>query len=184
MAGEREDRISQRARGGRDVNAAGRDQTVITGGDHMVVNIGAAGTGNAGVPGLLPRDVPGFTGREQELARLAGLAGGGRVVVVTAIGGTAGVGKTALAVHAAYRLLAEFPDGHLYADLRGYTAGQDPAEPGEVLAVFLRSLGMPAEEVPAGAEEQSGLLRQLLASRRVLMVLDNVRTLLAYSVRR
>ena len=127
------------------------------------------------MPGLLPRDVPGFTGREEELARLAGLAGGGRVVV-TAIGGTAGVGKTALAVHAAHRLLAQFPDGHLYADLRGYTEGQDPAEPGEVLEVFLRRLGVPAEEVPVTVEERSGLLRQLLASRRVLMVLDNART--------
>ena len=81
------------------------------------------------MPGLLPRDVPGFTGRESELARLTGLAGGGRVVV-SAIGGTAGVGKTALAVHAAHRLLPEFPDGHLYADLRGYTEGQDSGRAG------------------------------------------------------
>ena len=94
-------------------------------------------------------------------------------MVVTAIGGTAGVGKTALAVHAAHRLLPQFPDGHLYADLRGYTAGQSPAEPGEVLAVFLRRLGVPGEEMPDAVEERSGLLRQLLASRRVLMVLDN-----------
>ncbi len=126
------------------------------------------------MPGLLPRDVPAFTGRADELARLAGLAGGGRVVV-SAIGGTAGVGKTALAVHAAHRLLDRFPDGHLYADLRGYTAGQDPVEPGEVLEVFLRRLGVSAEDVPAGVEERSGLLRQVLASRQVLMVLDNVR---------
>jgi tetratricopeptide (TPR) repeat protein len=125
--------------------------------------------------GLLPRDVPGFTGRGDELARLVGLAGGGRAVV-TAIGGTAGVGKTALAVHAAHQLLGEFPDGHLYADLHGYTEGQDPTEPREVLALFLRSLGVPAEAIPAAAEERSGLLRQVLASRRVLMVLDNART--------
>jgi len=96
--------------------------------------------------------------------------------VVTAIGGTAGVGKTTLAVHAAYQLLDEFPDGHLYADLRGYTAGQDPAEPGEVLQVFLRRLGVSAEDVPAELEERSGLLRQVLADRRVLMILDNART--------
>ena len=118
----------------RDAYTAGRDQ--------VIVNVGAAGAGEPAVPGLLPRDVPGFTGREEELARLAGLAEGGSVVV-TAIGGTAGVGKTALAVHAAHRLLPEFPDGHLYADLRGYTEGQDPAEPGEVLEVFLRRLGVP-----------------------------------------
>ena len=64
----------------------------------------------------------------------------------------------------------------MYADLHGYTEGQDPAQPGEVLEMFLRSLGVPAEEVPAKVEERSGLLRQVLASRRVLMVLDNART--------
>jgi tetratricopeptide (TPR) repeat protein len=145
----------------------------VAGGD-LIINDAGASAVELGVPGLLPRDVPGFTGRDDELARLAALAGGGRVVV-SAIGGTAGVGKTALAVHAAYRLLDEFPDGHLYADLRGYTDGQDPAEVGEVLEVFLRCLGVPAEEVPAGVEERSGLLRQILAARRVLMVLDNAR---------
>jgi tetratricopeptide (TPR) repeat protein len=174
MPGGQEDRVSQRARGGRDVNAAGRDQTVVTAGDQAVINVGSAVAAGLGVPGLLPRDVGGFTGREDELERLAALAAGGRVVV-SAIGGTAGVGKTALAVHAAHRLLERFPDGHLYADLRGYTEGQDPAEPGEVLQVFLRSLGVEAEEVPAGVEERSGLLRQLLASRRMLIVLDNAR---------
>jgi tetratricopeptide (TPR) repeat protein len=86
------------------------------------------------------------------------------------------VGKTALAVHAAHQLLEQFPGGHLYADLRGYTEGQDPAGPGEVLQVFLRRLGVPAEEVPAEIEERSGLLRQLMADRRVLMVLDNARS--------
>ena len=155
----------QKAAAGRDANIAGRDLTI---------NVTAAGTAEPALPGLLPRDVPAFTGRDDEVARLARLAGGGRVVV-TAIGGTAGVGKTALAVHAAHQLLDQFPDGHLYADLRGYTDGQDPAEPGEVLQVFLRRLGIPAEEVPAEVEERSGLLRQLLAGRRVLMILDNAR---------
>jgi len=148
---------------GRDAYVAGRDINNCYGSAEPVV------------PGLLPRDVPGFTGRDGELARLAALAGGGRVVV-SAIGGTAGVGKTALAVHAAHQLLPEFPDGHLYADLRGYTEGQDPAGPDEVLQVFLRRLGVPAEEIPAELEERSGLLRQLLARRQVLMVLDNART--------
>ncbi len=156
----------QKVTAGRDAFVAGRD---------LIAHIAATGPAEPGVPGLLPRDVPGFTGRNEELARLVGLAGGGRVVVTT-IGGTAGVGKTALAVHAAHQLVGEFPDGHLYADLHGYTEGQDPAEPGEVLALFIRSLGVPAEVIPAGVEERSGLLRQVLASRRVLMVLDNART--------
>ena len=157
-------RAVQKAAARRDANVAGRDQ--------IIVHVGGAGSGEPVVPGLLPRDVPGFTGRAGELDRLCRQAPGGRVVV-TAIGGTAGVGKTALAVHAAHRLLPQFPDGHLYADLRGYTAGQSPAEPVEVLGVFLRRLGAPGEEMPDGVEERSGLLRQLLASRRVLMVLDN-----------
>ena len=127
MSVQPETRQKQKVVSRRDAFVAGRDLTV---------HIAAADPGESVTPGLLPRDVPGFTGRDDELARLAGLAGGGRVVV-TAIGGTAGVGKTALAVHAAHQLLAQFPDGHLYADLRGYTEGQDPAEPGEVLEVFL-----------------------------------------------
>ena len=155
----------QQVTAGNNAYVAGRD---------LVINDGT-GVAELGVPGLLPRDVPAFTGRDAELARLAAQAGGGRVVV-SAIGGTAGVGKTALAVHAAHRLLPLFPDGHLYADLRGYTEGQGPAGPGEVLQVFLRRLGVPAEEIPAELEERSGLLRQVLASRRVLMVVDNART--------
>ena len=160
----------QKTRGGRDANIAGRDQVIA---DQVV--IANAGAAEPVVPGLLPRDVPGFTGREEELGRLAGLAGGGSVVV-TAIGGTAGVGKTALAVRAAHRLVPDFPDGHLYADLRGYTEGQAAAGPGEVLEVFLRHLGVPVEEIPVSVEERSGLLRQLLAPRRVLMLLDNARS--------
>jgi tetratricopeptide (TPR) repeat protein len=156
----------QQVTAGHDAYVAGRDLTV---------NVTTVSKAEPALPGLLPRDVPTFTGRDGELARLVGLAGGGRVVV-SAIGGTAGVGKTALAVHAAHQLLGQSPDGHLYADLRGYTEGQDPAGPGEVLQVFLRRLGVPAEEVPATVEERSGLLRQLLASRRVLMVLDNARS--------
>jgi tetratricopeptide (TPR) repeat protein len=170
MPGQPESGGRQKARAGRDVSVAGRDQIIAD----QVVFAGAASAESV-VPGLLPRDVPGFTGREDELAQLARLARGGRVVV-SAIGGTAGVGKTALAVHAAHQLLGEFADGHLYADLRGYTEGQDPAEPGEVLEVFLRRLGVSAEEVPVTVEERSGLLRQVLASRRVLMVLDNARS--------
>ena len=165
--------LVRRARAARDVNMAGRDQIIA---DRVVIAV--AGAAEPVVPRMLPRDVPAFVGREDELRTLAGLAGpaGGGRVVVSAIGGTAGVGKTALAVHATYRLLPQFPGGHLYADLRGYTEGQDPAEPGEVLEVFLRHLGVAAEEMPVTTEERSGLLRQELASRRVLMVLDNART--------
>jgi tetratricopeptide (TPR) repeat protein len=164
VPGKQAGRVSQQVTAGRDANVAGRDQ--------FIINVTVAGAREPMVPGLLPRDAPDFTGREGELDRLTGLAGGGSVAVAT-IGGTAGVGKTALAVHAAHRLLPHFPDGHLYADLRGFTAGQAAAGPGEVLEVFLRHLGVAGEEMPVTVEERSGMLRQLLAARRVLMVLDN-----------
>lgn len=167
MGSERPGPVRQDTTAGRDAFTAAGNLTVI--------QVGGPDSDGSAAPGLLPRDVPGFTGREDELARLEGLAEGGSIVV-TAIGGTAGVGKTALAVHPARRLLSEFPDGQLYADLRGYTEGQAAAEPGEVLEMFLRHLGVAAEAVPAGVEERSGLLRELLAKRRVLMVLDNAAT--------
>ena len=149
-----------------DAYTAGRDQTII-------MDSGAAEQLVA--PGLLPRDPPGFTGRGNELACLEGLAGGGSVVVA-AIEGTPGVGKTALAIHAAHTLLHAFPDGHLYFDMRGFTEGHDPADPGEVLPVFLRRLGILGDALPADLEQQSGLFRQLLSTRRIQVILDNVAT--------
>lgn len=104
MRGRRAGRVRQKAAAGRDVYTAGRDQ--------FIFDIDAADAREHVVPELLPGDVPVFTGRKAELDRLAGLARGGSVVV-TAIGGIAGVGKTGLAVHAAHRLLPEFPDGQL-----------------------------------------------------------------------
>lgn len=112
MLRKRKGRVRQKA-------AAGGD-TYVAGGDQPIVNVTAADRAEPVVPGLLPRDVPAFTGRESELERLAGLAEG-RSGVVTTIGGTAGVGKTALAVHAVHRLRPNLPDWQLYADLRGYT---------------------------------------------------------------
>src|ERR1022692_1872445 len=164
-------RIRQEADAVRDAYAAARDQTF---------NLGIPSQRAPAVPGLLPRDVPGFTGREPELARITRLAEG-RSVAVAVVDGPAGVGKTTLVVQAAHRLLSArpedeplFPDGHLYADLRGCdTTGQLPAEPTEVLEVFLRRLGVGGEEMPLGAEERSGRLREVLASKRALLVLDN-----------
>jgi tetratricopeptide (TPR) repeat protein len=151
--------------------SAGRDATVV-GGDQLIINIADTKFTPALAPGLLPRDVTGFIGREHEMEQLANLVSGGSVLV-TAIDGIAGVGKTALAVHVAHQLRAQFPDGQLYVDLRGYTSGQPPAEPNEVLEIFLNSLGVPADDIPIGVEARSGMLRGVLASRRVLMLLDN-----------
>jgi tetratricopeptide (TPR) repeat protein len=122
----------------------------------------------------LPPDLAAFTGREAELARLHALLpeGTAGTVVISAIAGTAGVGKTALALHLAHELVPRFPDVQLFVNLHGY----DPLQrlsPGQVLDRFLRALGVAAEALPTDVDEQSALYRSLLSGRRALVVLDN-----------
>ncbi|GAA2805348.1 ATP-binding protein [Crossiella cryophila] len=124
------------------------------------------------VPRQLPLAVPGFTGRAEQLAALDALLAEGGAVVISAVDGTAGVGKTTLAVHWAHRVQQHFPDGTLFVNLRGYGPAT-PANPEEVLAGFLQALGVAAERIPLGVEAQAGLYRSVLAGRRVLIVLDN-----------
>lgn len=113
-------------------------------------------------------------GRQAELVRitdtLVGVAGDRAPVVV--VSGSAGVGKTALAVHAAHRVAEQFVDGQLFADLRGHSAAVPPSV-AEVLGQLLRTLGMPPESVPLRLEDQTLAFRSLLAGRRVLLVLDD-----------
>jgi DNA-binding SARP family transcriptional activator len=123
------------------------------------------------VPAELPADVPGFTGRQRELADLDRLPDPSTVVIAV-VSGTAGVGKTALATRWAHRARHHFPDGQLYVDLRGYDPEQ-PVSPGAALARFLRSLGLPGEQVPADVEERAARYRSLLDGRRMLILLDN-----------
>ncbi|UTP34187.1 ATP-binding protein [Streptomyces rapamycinicus] len=132
------------------------------------------------VPRQLPGDVSGFVGRAAELAQLDELLpedGGGPegVVSVVVIAGTAGVGKTSLAVHLAHRISGRFPHGQLFVNLRGYDTGP-PLAPAAVLERFLRALGVPGPAVPSGLEERAELYRSLLADKRVLVVLDNAAT--------
>ncbi|WP_158647361.1 helix-turn-helix transcriptional regulator [Actinoplanes sp. ATCC 53533] len=121
-------------------------------------------------PRQLPGDVPAFTGRAAALAVLDAQPGRGPAVI-SSVGGAAGMGKTALAVHWAHRAATRFPDGQLYADLRG--SGRRPVPPGEVLRGFLTALGAPASQLSAGLDVQAGLYRSLLAERRVMVLLDD-----------
>ena len=102
----------------------------------------------------------------------AGPAGAGPAATVICVSGTAGVGKTALAVHWARRVRAAFPDGQLYVNLRGYDPGQ-PVPAGDALAGFLRALGVPGQDIPREVDERAAAYRTLLDGRRILVVLDN-----------
>ncbi|MGW6932533.1 BTAD domain-containing putative transcriptional regulator [Lentzea sp. NPDC054927] len=124
-----------------------------------------------GSPMRLPDDISDFTGRDWHVERISGLITGGSVPTVT-LAGPPGVGKTTLAVHVAHLLRDRFPDGQLYVDLRGYALGP-PADGMDVLSRFLRALGVPPDEIPPDADEQSTMLRSLLSGRRMLLVLDN-----------
>jgi DNA-binding SARP family transcriptional activator len=126
------------------------------------------------VPAQLPADIAHFTGRADHVRALTTLAAqAARTVVVTAIGGTAGIGKTALAVHWAHRHAAQFPDGALYVNLRGFDPAGPPLPATTALRGFLDVLAVPSARIPAGLEAQAGLYRSTLSGKRVLIVLDN-----------
>ncbi|GAA0743716.1 tetratricopeptide repeat protein [Dactylosporangium roseum] len=129
------------------------------------------------VPAQLPPAVNGFVGRAAELMLLDDvLAGGpGPAVPIAVLSGTAGVGKTALAVHWAHRVRRSFPDGQLFADLRGFDWAEPATGADEVLRAFLDALGVPPDRMPAGREASVALYRSLVADRRLLIVLDNAR---------
>lgn len=129
------------------------------------------------MPAHLPMDTPVFAGRTGELAQLDALldrADHGPAVVVAAVWGGPGVGKTTLAVHWAHRVGNHFPDGQLYVDLRGFDQ-QGPLSPSQAICSVLGVLGVPSEQFPADLHAQACLYRSLLHRRRVLILLDNAR---------
>lgn len=127
-------------------------------------------------PALLPPDIRAFTGRADQLASLDAFLAEGHAgpVVISAIEGMAGVGKTALAVHWAHRARGHFPDGQLYLNLRGY-APTKPLDPIDALRRLLFALGVSPGEMPSDIDDAAGLYRSLLADKRAFVLLDNAR---------
>jgi DNA-binding SARP family transcriptional activator/tetratricopeptide (TPR) repeat protein len=130
-------------------------------------------------PAQLPPDLPGLTGRDNELCLLDDVLDKSTdeptAVPIAALSGTPGVGKTVLAVHWAHQVTGRFPDGQLYVNLRGFDPGGTAMAPGEALRTFLDALGVTAEDMPAGLAARAALYRSLLSGRRVLVLLDNAR---------
>ena len=132
------------------------------------------------VPAQLPHHVPDFTGRDAELDRLDALlnqdGGGARnAIVITVITGTAGVGKSTLALYWAHRVRDLFPDGQLYVNLRGFGPAGSAMEPAEAIHGFLEAFAVPSERMPLDLNDRAALYRSMLADLRVLVVLDNAR---------
>jgi tetratricopeptide (TPR) repeat protein len=142
--------------------------------------------GTSITPAQLPGDVATFTGRIEELEVLdhvlpttrrqaSAIGAKSTAVVISAVSGTAGVGKTALAIRWAHRTRRQFPDGQLYVNLRGYDPDR-PLTAGDALAGFLTALGMPWQNIPLDVDQRAAAYRSLLDGRRILVVLDNAAT--------
>ena len=125
----------------------------------------------------LPRDVGSFTGRESELRQLTTAVSDhirtGFVAGIYAIGGMAGIGKTAFAVHAAHQLAPRFPDGQIFLPLHGHTPGQHAVDPADALASLLQTAGVAAEQIPSGLEPRTRLWRDYLVGKKLLLLLDD-----------
>jgi tetratricopeptide (TPR) repeat protein/transcriptional regulator with XRE-family HTH domain len=154
--------------------SADRLEELLASGDPQV----SPQDGAAAVPRQLPAAVAAFTGRADELAALNEVLLGPKnaiTAVISAVSGTAGVGKTALALHWAHDAAGHFPDGQLYVNLRGYDPGQ-PMLAADALASFLDAIGVPGRDIPPSESDRAARYRSLLAGKRMLIVLDNAGT--------
>ncbi|GAB2742547.1 AfsR/SARP family transcriptional regulator [Kitasatospora kifunensis] len=128
----------------------------------------------------LPRDVAGFTGRSEELERLLAACRAGtaddQVVGIHAVDGMPGVGKSALAIHAAHRLAADFPDGQIFLPLHAHTPGTPAVEPADALTALLLTIGVSPQQIPPDLDARANLWRSRLAGRRMLLLLDDARS--------
>jgi len=131
--------------------------------------------GSRVVPRQLPAPVRQFVGRRAELASLTALLDQPGGVVIAVLAGSAGVGKTALAVHWAHQVADRFPDGQLYLNLRGFDPSGGPLPLPEAVRGLLDALGIAAGQIPASVQAQVGLYRSLLSGKRMLVLLDNAR---------
>jgi tetratricopeptide (TPR) repeat protein/transcriptional regulator with XRE-family HTH domain len=152
--------------------AAARGEAIpVTRGDPIPV------MGVAAATRTLPRDIGSFTGRESELRQLVNTVGdhisSGLVTGIYAIGGMAGIGKTAFAVHAAHQLAPQFPGGQIFLPLHGHTPGQQPVDPNDALASLLQTAGMAAQQIPSGLEPRTRLWRDYLVGKQLLLLLDD-----------
>ncbi|MEV5689102.1 tetratricopeptide repeat protein [Streptomyces sp. NPDC052164] len=155
-------RIDVRVEGSAQGYVAGRDQYIA---QQALAPLTAVRT--------LPRDVAAFTGRQAEVDQISAVAQPSRVVTIHTIDGMPGIGKTALAVHAARRLADRYPDGQMFLRLNAHTPGQSPADPADALAALLLSLGIDPRSIPDGLEARAGLWRDRLTGLRMLLVLDD-----------
>lgn len=155
-------RIDVRVEGSAQGYVAGRDQYVT---QQAPTPLTAVRT--------LPRDVAAFTGREAEVERIAAAAEPSRAMPILTLDGMPGVGKTALAVHAARRLADRYPDGQMFLRLNAHTPGQVSTAPADALAALLVSVGVDPRSVPDALDARAGLWRDRLAGRRMILLLDD-----------
>jgi len=157
-------------------------QAMLADEPHLVAPVRQSGQNHRITPAQLPAEATAFTGRESPLRQLDAVLpdendpdgdAGPALPVIATIVGSAGVGKTALAIRWAHQVRRRFPDGQLYVNLRGHAAGP-PMRPIDALARFLPALGVPAEQVPLEVDVAASLYRSLLADKRILVLLDNV----------